>query len=58
MVDKKYMTVYELTKALLDLPADLPVYMWVDGERYPITDVDDSWVDEGGWVDLNVERGV
>jgi hypothetical protein len=58
MVDKKYMTVYELTKALLDLPADLPVYMWVDGERYPIIDVDDSWADEGGWVDLNVEQEV
>jgi hypothetical protein len=50
------MTVYELTKALLDLPPDLPVYVWVDGERYPVSDVDDSFVADGECVDLNVER--
>ncbi len=49
----KTMTVYKLATLLLDLPPDLPVYVWIDGERYPVVDVDDSWVKEGGWVDLN-----
>jgi len=54
MSEKKYMTVGQLVDKLKWMADDLPVYMWVDGERYPVSDVDDSWVDEGGWVDINV----
>lgn len=56
MSEKKYMTVGQLVNELKWMADDLPVYMWVDGERYPINDIDDSFVDEGGWVDINVEK--
>jgi hypothetical protein len=46
------MDVKTLTKLLSELPPELPVYVWIDGDRYPIVDVDDSWVDEGGHVDI------
>jgi hypothetical protein len=46
------MDVKTLAKLLSDLPPDLPVFIWIDGDRYPIVDVDDSWVDEGGHVDI------
>jgi hypothetical protein len=49
----KTMTVGKLLEQLENIPKDLPVYIWVDGDRYPIVDVDDSWVDEGGWLDIN-----
>jgi hypothetical protein len=53
----KAMTVYELATQLLDLPPDLPVYIWDDGARFNITDVDDSWAHKDGWIDINMVRG-
>jgi hypothetical protein len=47
------MNVKNLVDLLKDLPPDLPVYIWIDGERYPILGIDDSWINEGGWIDLN-----
>jgi hypothetical protein len=46
------MNVKNLTELLKDLPPNLPVYIWIDGERYPIVDIDDSLV-EDGHVDIN-----
>lgn len=46
------MKVKNLIDLLSALPPDLPVFIWIDGDRYPVVDVDDSWVDEGGHVDI------
>jgi len=48
------MRVKELIQALQKIPQESHVYIWVDGDRYPITDVDDSFVDDG-WVDINMK---
>lgn len=50
------MNVKLLVDLLKNTPPDLPVYMWLDGERYQICGIDDSWVDEGGYVDINAMR--
>lgn len=55
-VTPKTMTASELIKALSDLPPDLPLFIWIDGERYPVIEIDDSWVAEGGWIDINSIR--
>jgi hypothetical protein len=52
----KTMTVGELIEQLKDVPPDLRIYLWDDGERYPIAGTDDSWVCEGGWLDINMGR--
>jgi len=46
------MDVKTLAKLLSELPPELPVYVWIDGDRYPIVDIDDSFV-EDGWIDVN-----
>ena len=45
------MTVGKLLDQLKNMPSNLPIYTWVDGDRYPIVEVNDFWVHEGGWVD-------
>jgi hypothetical protein len=50
------MKVYELLEELSDMPHDADVYVWVDGERYPMTMVDDSFLDQG-FVELNAFTG-
>ena len=50
------MTVGELIEQLKDVPPDLRIYLWDDGERYPVAGTDDSWVCEGGWLDINMGR--
>lgn len=50
------MTIKELIAQLQDLPPDDHVFIWVDGNRYPIADVD---VDLGdNYVDLNAQVGL
>ena len=45
------MTVAELIVKLKDIPPNDHVFIWVDGERYEITDID---IDVGdNYVDLN-----
>jgi len=46
------MNIKNLVDLLKDLPPDLPVYIWIDGERFPIVDIDDSLI-EDGHVDIN-----
>ncbi len=46
------MKVKNLIDLLSELPPDLPVFIWIDGDRYPIVDVDDFWINEGGHVDI------
>ena len=47
------MNVKKLIEALQAMPPDLPVYIWADGDRYPIVNIDDSWIEEGGWIDIH-----
>ena len=50
------MTVAELIALLKTVPDDRQVFIWVDGERYPITEVDPIVTedDPNGWyVDIN-----
>lgn len=47
------MTVQELINQLQSLPANDHVFIWVDGNRYPISDVDADLGDN--YVDLNAE---
>lgn len=46
------MKVKDLIAALKDLPQDLDVYVWDAGDRLWLTDVDDSFIDEG-FIDIN-----
>ena len=47
------MTVAELIEQLKDIPPDDHVFIWADGERYAISDVD---VDLGdNYIDLNAK---
>jgi hypothetical protein len=48
---------YELLEQLKNVPYYADVYLWVDGERYAITDVDDSMAEESNFVDLNANVG-
>ena len=47
------MKVSELIHQLKDLPPDTLVYVWNDGERLELSMVDDSFAEEGQFVDLN-----
>jgi hypothetical protein len=48
------MKVHELIAQLQTLERNKEVFMWVDGERYPIADVDPmDW-----YIDLNADMGV
>jgi hypothetical protein len=44
---------HELLEQLKDVPYYADIYLWVDGNRYAITDVDDSMAAESNFVDLN-----
>lgn len=46
------MTAIELIKKLSELKPDVKVFVWIDGERLPIYDVDADWDDS--CVDINV----
>lgn len=48
------MTVKELIDALTDVPDDARVYVWNEGERLAILEIDLSFVFSDGFVDLNV----
>ena len=47
------MKVKELIEKLKDLPPETQVYLWLDGERHEIEDIDDSFVDGYEFVELN-----
>lgn len=49
------MNIKLLVDLLKDIPPDLPVYVWLDGERYQICGIDDTWID-GGHIDINAIR--
>jgi hypothetical protein len=49
------MKVSELIKQLSACPQDSKVYLWVDGERIPAHSVDDSFVDEQGFIEINAD---
>ena len=42
----------DLIERLKELPPDTTVFVWVDGERYPLYEAVDYW-DEHSFVDLN-----
>ena len=46
------MTATELIKQLSKLKSDVEVFVWIDGERLPVYDVDADWDD--GCADINV----
>jgi hypothetical protein len=52
MKQTKQMTLDDLLEEVEHLSSKLRVYVWVDGERYPINYVDKSFIREG-FVELN-----
>lgn len=47
------MKVHELIALLQTVGLDKEVFVWVDGDRFPVTDIDPiDW-----WVDLNADTG-
>ena len=48
------MTASQLIKLLSDLPKDTEIYVWFDGERLEIVDIDPI---DSGYADINV-RGL
>ena len=48
------MTAQQLIEHLKQLPPETFVYLWVDGDRFDIKEVDDCFVNNG-YIDLNVE---
>ena len=50
----KQMTVSELIDALMAYKGsgETPVFVWIDGERYPVIDIDDQ-ID--GHIDINTK---
>ena len=47
------MTIKELIDQLKELPVNNDVFIWVDGNRYSISLVDDNL--DGNYVDINAE---
>ena len=47
------MKVSELIKQLSKVKQDSEVYLWVDGERIAAHSIDDSFVDEHWFIDIN-----
>ena len=47
------MKVRELIKQLDNLYLDAEIYLWVDGERIKIDSVDESFIDQEGFADIN-----
>ena len=52
----KQMNVNELREEIDDIFGTKLVYVWVDGERYPLTYVDKSFIREG-FIEFNVDTG-
>jgi hypothetical protein len=50
------MTVSELLAQFKDVAGDTLVYVWLDGERHPVLNVDDSFLNpkDGGFIEINV----
>jgi hypothetical protein len=47
------MRVHELIALLKTVEQESEVFVWVDGERYPVTEVDPmNW-----FVDINIDKG-
>jgi hypothetical protein len=50
------MKISELIEELQHADPELPVYVWVDGERLEVTMVDHSFTDQaGGFIEINAE---
>ena len=50
------MKISELINELQHANPELPVYVWVDGERLEVTMVDHSFTDQaGGFIEINAE---
>jgi len=49
------MKVSELIAQLSAVNPDSKVYLWVDGERIPAHSVDDSFVDEQEFIEINAD---
>ena len=47
------MTASQLIELLSELPKDTPIYVWLDGERLEIVDVDPI---DSGYADINVRE--
>lgn len=52
----KQMTLSDLMEEIEHINVKLDVYVWVDGERYPLTYVDKSFIREG-FIEFNVDTG-
>lgn len=50
------MKVGELIKALSSLPQDIDVFIWDAGDRLGVESIDDSFVEEDKFVDINTDR--
>lgn len=53
---RKQMKLQEVLKEVEHINNKLDVYVWVDGERYPVTYVDKSFIREG-FIEFNVDTG-
>ena len=51
----KTMTIGQLREAIDWLDGNVEVYIWVDGNRYPISMVDDNFTDN--MIDINAYVG-
>ena len=51
------MKVKDLIAQLRTVPDHCDVYLWVDGNRYAITDVDTSCHEDGDFIDINANVG-
>lgn len=49
------MKVSELIAQLSAVNPDSKVYLWVDGERIPAHSIDDSFVDEHEFIEINAD---
>lgn len=48
------MKVKDLIEQLKDIPPDTDVYIWNDGERLEAQMVDDSFVEDHSFIDINI----
>ena len=49
------MKVSELIEQLKVYPQDSEVYLWVDGERIAVHSIDDSFIDEHWFIEINAD---
>jgi hypothetical protein len=52
------MTVKELMEELKKYPEDADVLLWVDGDRFTTADVDDSFLEEYNYVEINAGEDI